>query len=844
MNIDHRLTVCLIAITGIFSLTSDHASSEESDIAPIKFHLERKKRDGTAISRLPAGPVGTIATVDGTPVFGLEYLSHRYFIGRAQQEPGPLARELVRQALLIAAREHLGCRTRDVLLGEALPKNPLKNLGRVGIVSVTDWPLGKKKYLVFGLAVYQEKQNERQFLLEKNYKIEGKEYDILSQIGEKMADASRNEFPALLKKMGVPQRPISKPQFAKIPESLTKDAYHLNYLTQYQMIRGLHQFLDEKGPNWQAYLQLAQAYGHLGVLTEYYWSDFSSVCKARGMLYALRAKGLSSEKPSEYEAFAKTHLGTNAPGQSISQATVLLAYLQAIYGRHADAAQTLAEYEKAVSAGHWKPAKGMQVPLYYAKAISAYDLDALRKPAETDAPHLGPFYLAAIYEATGLSSQTLKNYFIAEKQNPECLRLSDALIMGRTVGHMRIASETLRQKTGSQLVKKAGELSKVSPDLKSTIYEYEQKASPLVELRSRNELITQLRQLGADKEIKREFNSAVLGQMLLERSFTNATASIDTLRHYLGLDASDLIRYYEFICRTHPFRDYIQLQQTNSKLAIAMLAQANQTMPSRPAPAFRHKQLMMPMVNIGLQMAQLPVMSSMSRMNQVDHTYSSLLALRQFADQYFVPSLLEGMEKISPKSEAAPLSVIEAKSTTPEELQEVEKQNSDSVFVLASLVKRYDFKDRYEKKDKAPKTEQENIKRVLEQLVKISDDDFYLSQLAYLYQNQEQEKEWVALSKKMLELPIQSLNTVHWEIQLAYWYARQNDQENALKHAEHAFRSRSGNSYNCLVNIQTKYGKYDDANKVLALMTDHYKSAALQWLSWCIAHNTGDEQTA
>ena len=63
------------------------------------------------------------------------------------------------------------------------------------------------------------------------------------------------------------------------------------------------------------------------------------------------------------------------------------------------------------------------------------------KPAETDAPHLGPFYLAAIYEATGLSSQTLKNYFIAEKQNPECLRLSDALIMG---AHGRTHADRIR----------------------------------------------------------------------------------------------------------------------------------------------------------------------------------------------------------------------------------------------------------------------------------------------------------------------------------------------------------------------------------------------------------------
>ena len=169
------LIACLMLAQCSISLKLQDTNAADPEIKPIKFSLERKKRGSTeTTSRLPPGPPGTVGSVDGTPVFGLEYLSSHYLAGGAQKEPGPLSRELVRQALLIAAREHLGCRTRDALLGESLPENPLPQFGRIVVVSSTYWPGGSKGYLVFGLAIYQEKGDERQFLLEKNFKIMGR----------------------------------------------------------------------------------------------------------------------------------------------------------------------------------------------------------------------------------------------------------------------------------------------------------------------------------------------------------------------------------------------------------------------------------------------------------------------------------------------------------------------------------------------------------------------------------------------------------------------------------------------------------------------------------------------
>jgi len=116
----------------------------------------------------------------------------------AEKEPEPLVRELVRQAFLFSAREYLGWRTRDVLLGEPLPANPLKRIGRVGIVSAIYQPGGSRFKYVIGVAIFQENEQGRKFLFNKSYPIKGEKRDVLSQFVRVMSFAARDEFPAVL----------------------------------------------------------------------------------------------------------------------------------------------------------------------------------------------------------------------------------------------------------------------------------------------------------------------------------------------------------------------------------------------------------------------------------------------------------------------------------------------------------------------------------------------------------------------------------------------------------------------------------------------------------------------
>src|SRR5690606_16213476 len=116
---------------------------------------------------------------------------------------------------------------------------------------------------------------------------------------------------------------------------------------------------------------------------------------------------------------------------------------------------------------------------------------------------------------SGLADQTLTYYLNALQQNPDCLRLSDGLSLGRTVGHMRISSDTLRQNTVLLLLKKVSDLSTLSPDVKAALSSYTQKASGNQEIAGKEELINGLSQLAVKKETNREFTSATLAHMLL-----------------------------------------------------------------------------------------------------------------------------------------------------------------------------------------------------------------------------------------------------------------------------------------------------------------------------------------
>lgn len=831
----HKLPLALLVVAMVVISVQPSARADGNDFKSIEFHLEKKLKDGGgSVSRIPPGASGTIRLVDGIPIIGLEYIDQSPMTNYAEKEPEPLVRELVRQAFLIAAREHLGWRTRDVLLGEQLPADPLKRIGRIGIISAFYQPGGTRFKHVIGVAIFQENEQGRKILFSKSYPIEGEKRDILSQFGKVMAIASRDEFPAVLRKLGLPERPLKKPTYEKVPENLTETQFELNCFIQYRIIRGLHQFMDEKGPNWQAYFQLAQAYGHLGILTELLWNDMSTVFKARGMLYTVRAmlpakKGVTVKQ--RYQFF--NTIGRRSPQKEVPQSKILLAYLQAIYGRHADAAITIEQYEKRLKEKVWTETAKLKPQLYFAKAIASYDLKALENPDGIEASHLGPFYHFTLLECSGQRNLLIELFKKAISQNPDCLRICEAMTFGQSVGTMRIAMDSLLRKTPLVLRQKIPILESISNDVGDALGSYQQQVFEEGEIASREALIKKLREIGEENEATVEFSSSILAQILLERTFVAAEAAVDTHTRYWGINADSVIDRYESICQSHPFKILLLIRRNDKSQMTATFKRYGTRVSTHPAPAFRHNSMQAVARLVNLNFVNKGISFFSSRFENTDHTYSSLLACWRAYHLSGLSIDLNDLGYISPKSELARLSRIMDRKIEKDEILTIENSFQDSLIVLTEISKWYLKKEQ----------SQDRI-RVLEQLINLTDDDSVYAWLAYAYQRQGMEEKWVAIAKKMIELPMQSLSTAHWEVQLSYWYSRANKKEKAIEHAMHAYQARSAKSYAALIAIYTKFGDYEDANKIYEEMADHYKNQAPAWLRWCLCHNKGDAKKA
>lgn len=192
---------------------------------------------------------------------------------------GALAREITRQALLIAAREELRLTTHDTSLGEASPRQgneiPLAVLCSAGEPSL--------------LEIVRGFEAEQVPIWQQEIKLAGQPFDYPAFVTQ-MEALSRGEFLAVLKKAGFERRASTpaKPADAAVVAAIDDRIWQMNFFAQFSVIRQLHRQIDANGESPALMSQLAQGYANLGVLTEYFWNPMHEVFKARALLYAER----------------------------------------------------------------------------------------------------------------------------------------------------------------------------------------------------------------------------------------------------------------------------------------------------------------------------------------------------------------------------------------------------------------------------------------------------------------------------------------------------------------------------------------------------------------------------
>jgi hypothetical protein len=228
-----------------------------------------------------------------------------------------LAREIVRQALLIAARDELGMLTRDVFLGEPLPDDDTKVFDVLSFygrknphIAIVCGKKPEQKTLITVPTDYHSPLDYQQLIVE-------------------MEELSRSKFPSAIKD-GLPENTglqtvhsamkNAEDQAAKpanegdVPKDVAEQLAEMSFITQFAAVRKLHALIYDSGESPERLGALVRGYANLGLMTEYFSYPINRVFRARSLLYAQRmaAKDSQSALAQEHRAYALALLGYHA----------------------------------------------------------------------------------------------------------------------------------------------------------------------------------------------------------------------------------------------------------------------------------------------------------------------------------------------------------------------------------------------------------------------------------------------------------------------------------------------------------------------------------------------------
>lgn len=227
----------------------------------------------------------------------LVLLSHTPQAGEVEGETDEimgelLLRELVRQAVLIAARDELGLATRDAALREPLPEDTASE----SVVDITT--LARHRH---GIQVTMTHRGEE--ILDHEELCNIGPVNMYIELIEKMERLSRNEFRTVLEQTGLQGLPavegVDDADGAVSPE-IDELLTEMNLLSQYEAVRLCHEQIRNSGESSQRLGALVRAYSHLGQMSQPYLSSMHRSIRARSLLYAQRLIAADPESPWGY----------------------------------------------------------------------------------------------------------------------------------------------------------------------------------------------------------------------------------------------------------------------------------------------------------------------------------------------------------------------------------------------------------------------------------------------------------------------------------------------------------------------------------------------------------------
>lgn len=432
-------------------------------------------------------------------------------------DPRRLLNEIVRQAVLLAAHDHLGAVTRDASIGEQSPPNSkiveaelawtLTPHDRGSTLEIK--PLGGKTTEPHVLKL--PRGDSATDPVAKTY----------PSVLERAEVLAREELPKVFKALGVSGTPIVVKADGALPAEVSERLDTLTFTEQFAAVRAIQAAIRSDGESPQRLGGLIRGYAQLGTLTEFHWDPAHDVFKARALLMAQR---WVAREPRSAEALQ------------------FRAYAFALAGLHRFALDDLSA-AKALPPGA-RPAPDW-VPLI--DSYCRFDTKALLDTKPGPSRPLAMFLAVKTVEASWSPARAIELSREFLRDNPECYRVHDVVCAEGGVSVLHEATVTPLAVYAREVPRRLQAMPEFPPGIAA------QLGDPAHEVAAAKALAQEGR--SADRG---EPSWGVLGKLMDEVRFVHVWRRARFLAFALGVPAGDFVDAARPLVVDHPYRPFIE----------------------------------------------------------------------------------------------------------------------------------------------------------------------------------------------------------------------------------------------------------------------------------------------
>jgi tetratricopeptide (TPR) repeat protein len=706
---------------------------------------------------------------------------------------GILARELFRQALLIAARDELGLATRDEVLGDptaAAAKEP----PNAELATVFHLRPGSTSQVV----LHRATGGRDETLVNRDAGAIKQPYGDLATLAQTAEALSRNEFPAALKMLGLNGKRNAQRSDLGLPAGAEGRLAHLGLVDIFAALRDLHEAIRTSGESPARLGALVRGYALLGLITEHHWHPAHKVFKARALLYAQR---LMTRDPKD--AFGLWHR----------------AFAAALIGLHRDALAdvALARERSNQARTPGPPAWGALIEAYSSADISR--MTVARGPLSA---------LAAMLRLASLEHPVMPDLTLLAAKDvlalePDCYRAADA--MCRVGGVINLHQATT---VGMETLTKT---------LPATLRDLESLPAAVRQLLDNPDggesaLYKAFRRAAAPGADGGEPSWAVLGRLISETRFVQVYRRLNFLVVGLGVNPGEFWVTWAQAVAEHPYRPFmwsileLTPQSTNTRLdLIEHLDVANLQIVSN--------EMLQVLEQTQQPRARVARQSALKHVDNNAHDLAELLSDSEALDQ---PRIARALLAVSPKSSYAKAVIVEKDwDRAKPHLADWERDASSAPALLAAFAKRYNDLGKIDL-----------ARRALLRYIQFSADYWAYELLAKTCKDQGDLEQWQAtLEEYIAKAEDHALDHARVRVELANHFMGLKQWEKAWPFAKAAAESGAQWALMCAERCAEAKEDWKEAGRYAEAVSKRYgKAGWFQWFLFCKRTGHGDVESA